>query len=365
MPGVTSNEQIVREDMSNIYLNLDVRKTPVQTRMKRGENLRNVTLYSWPVEKYDGRQVVGVPENKDADSFESNKQKRLYNRSQKFWRQPHVTVEANEVNVAPADFGKMNKEIKNKTREQQRDVETRILADNESRDDDGIIGREIKGMGRVINDGVSVGSSGAALPFSDTQTSIDPEYQTPTAQIYTGYLTTIQGTDVTTISPVGGLTEEVFLDMVSNRFDAVGMTTELAMFCDVALKRHISRYFGKYKANVRGYTTIVRTPDQAVESKSFAQYGVDLLETDFGPIDINLVSFMPRRSDGTFSGRGYLLDMDNIRLRPSGLWMTYRDLEDKGAGPRGLIQSILGWEYGDPRGHCKIDPVGLQQTVGS
>lgn len=362
MPGVTTNEQIVREDMSNIYLNLDVRKTPVQTRMKRGENLRNVTIYSWPVEKFDGRMVEGIPENKDVDAFESNKQKRLYNRSQKFWRRPHVTVEANTVNVAPADFGKMNKEIKNKTREQQRDVETRLLADNNSRDDDGTIGREFMGAGHVVNDGTSVGSFGSALTFDDTQTAIDPEYRTPTAQIYTGYLTSISASDGS-ISPI--LDEEVFLNMVQNRFDAVGMTTELAMFCDSLLKRHISRYFGKYKANVRGYTTVVRTPDQAVESKSFAMYGVDLLETDFGPIDINLVNFMPRRSDGTLSGRGYLFDMDSIRLRPSGLWMTYMDLEDKGAGPRGLIQSILGWEYGDPRGHCKIDPATLQQTVGS
>src|SRR5207237_6699672 len=132
-----------------------------------------------------------------------------------------------------------------------------------------------------------------------------------TAQIYTSYLTSLSAGDGS-VAPV--LDEEAFLNMVQNRFDAVGMTTELAMFCDSLLKRHISKYFGKYKANVRGYTAVVRTPDQAVESKSFAMFGVDLLETDFGPIDINLVNFMPRRSDGTLAARGYLLDMNSIRL---------------------------------------------------
>jgi len=42
--------------------------------------------------------IVGIPENKDADEFETDKQDQLYGRSQKFWRRPHVTVEANTIN---------------------------------------------------------------------------------------------------------------------------------------------------------------------------------------------------------------------------------------------------------------------------
>jgi len=36
--------------------------------------------------------------------------------------------------------------------------------------------------------------------------------------------------------------------------------------------------------------------------------------------------------------------------------LTHKELEDKGGGPRGLIQSILGPQWGDPRGALKVDP---------
>jgi hypothetical protein len=338
---------------------MDERKTVFLSRLRRGEQLKG-PLYSWEIEKYDGREIEGVPENKDADGFETNKQYRLWNRSMKFWRRPHVTVEANQINVAPADFGKYTKEVANKTKEQQRDVETRLMNDAISRDDDGIVGREFFGLGRVINDGVSVGMSGAALPFSDAQTVIPPDFRTPTQQIYVGALTNLHAGDT---SPSVVFGEDQLILMLANRFDNLGQTTELACFCDSLLKRHFSKYFGKYQANVTGGTAIVRTDQEAIAAKRFALFGADLLETDFGPIDINLVSFMPKRSDGTLAGRGYFIDMEAMKIRPSGLWMTHMEIPDGGAGPRGLIQSILGYEYGDPRCHCKVDPATIQTTV--
>src|SRR5437588_6845986 len=105
MPGVMTGDQIVREDISDAFLQSDVRKTPVTARIKKGEELKNM-LFSWTIEKMDGRSVVGIPEGKDADGFEGDKQFKLYNRAQKFWRKPHVTTEVNRINKAPADFGK-------------------------------------------------------------------------------------------------------------------------------------------------------------------------------------------------------------------------------------------------------------------
>src|SRR4030095_4051060 len=110
MTGVTSADQIVREDLSDLFIHLDKRKTVFLSSMKRGENLENVKLFSWALEGYDGRMTQGIPENKDVDEWESDKQEPLYGRSQKFWRRPHVTVEANTINRAPADFGKYQKQ---------------------------------------------------------------------------------------------------------------------------------------------------------------------------------------------------------------------------------------------------------------
>lgn len=362
MPGVTTNDEIVREDISNVYLNIDVRDTPLLNDLRKGESLKNVNLFSWEVEKYtDNYDTVGVPENKDVDAFEGNKQYQLFNRTMKFWGKPHVTTESNDINVTPADFGKMRKEIVNKTVEQKRKIEKRIASDNDSKKDDGVSqGREFMGFGRIINDGTSVGSSGSALTWGDTQTVIDPNFRTPTAQIYVGALTDINGSGE--VTPV--FDDQTFIGMLKSRFDNVGQMNELTCYCDSVLKMHFSQYIsGRYAPNVRGFTSVVRTPQEAISAKEYALYGADVLQTDFGNMQIKLMSFMPRRTDdGTVAGRGYFIDMTRVAVRPSGLWMTYMPLEDKGAGPRGLIQSILGLAYGDPRGHMKVDPNVLQTT---
>src|SRR5215471_18070632 len=190
MTGVLTADQIVREDLSNLFINIDERQTIFTTRLKRGDDLGNVKFFSWPLERYDGRMTQGVPENKDADDFETDKQYQLYGRTQKFWRRPHVTVEVNMVNKAPADFGKYSKQVLKKTEEQKRDIEQRLLADSDSRDDDGVNGREFMGLGRFVNDATSVGVSGSALTFGDSQTAVPTQFRTPTAQINVGNLTT-------------------------------------------------------------------------------------------------------------------------------------------------------------------------------
>lgn len=357
MPGVMTGDQIVREDLSDAFLQSDVRLTPVTSRVKKGEKLKNIELYSWTIEKMDGRQVLGVPEGKDVDAFESDKQYRLYNRPQKFRRTPKVSTEANEINEAPAQFGKYVKQVTKKTKEQQRDVEMRYLDDNDSRPDDGTRGYEFKGLGMVINDQVSVGSSGAALTSTDSQTNIPSTFRTPTAQIYVGNL-------IDSVANGAGplFKPSTLVTMLKSRYDNLGMTTELIMYADSVLKAHISKFFGKYEDNVQGSTVIVRTPQEAIASKEFALYGADIIKTDFGPMMIELMQWAPKLSDGTPSGRGYILNLDQLQLRPSGMWMSHKELEDQGGGPRGYIDSILGHEYGDPRTHCKIDPVAIQAS---
>lgn len=346
MVGVTTADQVVREDLSNLFINIDKRTTPYTSRLKRGGDLENVKLFSWAVENYDGRMTEGIPENKDVDAFESDRQQQLYGRSQKFWRRPHVTVEANSVNRAPADFGKYNKQVVKKTEEQKRDIETRLLSDGDSRDDDGIIGREFMGLGRFVNDATSVGVAGAALTFGDTQTAVPVAYRTPTAQIYVGALTT---TGVLTF------TQETFNTMLQARFDSFGVAPEFSGFVDALLKRHFTK-IEKYQATMANFTVVQQRYNTDYSARNYIDYGADLYETDYGTVDLNLISWAPRTSANALSGRGYFLDMTNMYLRPSGLFLTHQQQEDKGAGPRGLIQSILGPQYGDPRTHLKIDP---------
>lgn len=355
MPQVGTVDEIVFEDLSNLYINLDKRKYPFLTRMTRGERITNSELFSWGTERYeDGRDNVleqGIPEGLDVEVFESDKQHRLYGRPQKFRRSPKVTTESNEVNKTVADFGKYNRQVVKKTEEQKRNIEKRLLSDADSRDEDAIRGREFMGAGRFVNDAISVGSAGAALDFTDTQTAIPPALRTPTAQIYVGNLNAVDGSGNKTLI----FDNDTLHDMLQARWDAIGATNELSGFVDAVLKRHLGKLVG-YQENIVGYTPIQRTMQESIASKNYLMFGADLLETEFGPIDINLVTWMPRTTAGAISGRGYFFDMEHIAMRPSGVYLRHQQLEDKGGGPRGIIQSILGPRWGHPAAHLKIDP---------
>src|SRR5215475_1819729 len=346
MTGVTTPDQVVREDLSDLFINIDERQTVFTSRLKRGEDLGNVKFFSWPLERYDGRMTQGIPENKDADDFETDKQYQLYGRTQKFWRRPHVSREVNSINVAPADFGKYDKQVLKKTEEQKRDIEQRLLSDTDSRDDDSVTGREFMGLGRFVNDATSVGVAGSALTFGDTQTAVPAQFRTPTAQIYVGALTT---------SAVLTFDADTFSAMLQNRYDAFGISSELTGFVDPLLKRHFTK-IERYVKTMTGYTSVSQRYNTDFSSKNFIDYGSDLYESDFGPIDLNMISWAPRTSSGALSGRGYFLDMTFMYLRPSGIFLLHEPQQDKGAGPRGLIQSILAPQWGDPGAHCKVDP---------
>jgi len=338
-----------------MYINLDQRKTPFLSRIKTDEKLENAQLFSWATERYeDGRDnnlVSGIPEGEDVNVFETDVQKRLYGRPQKFRRAPKVTTEANEVNKAAADFGKYVTQVNKKIEEQKRNIEKRLLSDADSQDDNGTTGREFMGVGRFVNDTVSVGSSGAALTFGDAQTAVPATLLTPTAQIYVGNLNSLDASGNETLI----FTEQSFNTMLQSRWDTFGMTSELSGFVDPILKTHLTK-LERYQKNMVGFTPITRTPNEAIAAKNYLLFGADLLETDYGPIDINLVSWMPRTTTGAISGRGYFLDMEHIGMRKSGIWLRHTQLQDEGGGPRGYIQSILGPRWGHPGAHLKIDP---------
>jgi Family of unknown function (DUF5309) len=318
---MTAN-QVVREDLSDALILSDVRNTPFTSRMRKGERLTNM-LFSWTLEDMGARRTDPPPENADVNAFETDQQIRLYNRAQRFWRTPRVSVIAEKVNDTAGNFGKYVSQVKKKTEDQKRDIEYVLLSTQDSNDDTGIVGSRTLGIGQAIN----------ASAGTDTQTIIPAAYRTPAAQIYSSTLTTFD--------------EEDMIDILVNRYNSLGQTTELVLFAGSALKRRISQMFGKYKADVSGYTVVVRTVAEAIDSRKFQGYGISKYEGDFGSFEIVLVPFI---SDQKY---GYLVNMDTVKMRPL-MYADHTRLPYQGGGISGLIDSILGWEFGDPRGHAAI-----------
>jgi len=320
---MTAN-QVVHEDLSDALILADVRNTPFSSRIKKGNRLTNM-LFSWTLTDMNGRKTTPPPENADVTAFESDQQNRVYNRGERFWRTPRVSVIADKVNDSAGNFGKYNEQVKKKIEEQKRDVEFCLLSDQDSNDDNGTVGSRFLGLGRVINDGT--------LAFGDAQTAIPAAYRTPAAQIYTG--------------AIDALDESVFVGIMKSRYDLLGQTTELVLFAGSGLKAHISEFFGKYVPNKANYTVVVRTQAEAIDSRKFAAYGVDVYEGDFGTFEIVLCPFIADQY------RGYGVNMDYVQMRQV-MYCDHTELPYLGGGYSGLIDSILGWEFGDPRGHFKI-----------
>lgn len=343
MPAITAPSQVgVREDLSDAIILADVRNTPLLSRMKKGEKLKNM-LFSWQVDKYGNRRAGGVPDNKDVDAFEDDRRTRLYGRGERFWRTPRVGVIAEKVNEVAGVSSEYNRQVTKKTKEQARDIEAELVSDQESQDDDGVNGAKFRGAGRFVNDAVSVGAGGAALTFTDTPTAIPTDYRTPTNQIYVGSLAAFDETQA--------------LAMMQARYDAQGGSPELSMFAGSALKSQISVNFGKYVPNKSNYTVAVRTIAAAIDAKKFYGYGIDIYEGDFGTFDITLEPFMCTTSSPFVAAprKGYLLAMDQVELRPF-MYCDHTELPYLGGGISGLIDSILGPVWGNPLAHSKVDP---------
>jgi hypothetical protein len=322
--AVMAADQVVHEDLSDELILADVRETPVTSKMRKGEKVKDI-IYSWPVETMGQRRTTPPPENADVGAFESDKEYRLWNRIQEFWRTPRVSKIAEKVTDSAGRWGKYNHQLTKKTKEQKRDIETVVLSAQMAAEDDGHVGARLMGLFGVVNDGT--------IPFTDPQTAIPAGFRTPTAQIYTGALT--------------ALTESIFVDVLKSRFDSLGQTTELCLYAGSSLKRQISETFGRYMPDKPGYTVVVRTQTEAIDSRKYAGYGIDLYEGDFGTFEIVLVQFLPDPKWGIG------LNMEYIRMRPL-MFCDHTYLPFQGGGTSGLIDSILGYEFGDPRGHFAI-----------
>lgn len=339
MPGVMAADQVAHEDLSDALILADDRNVTLLPRLRKGPRMAD-SPFGWGVEAPDPRRTNPVPEGIDSYASEGNSASKLYNRKQKWWREPMVTTEAEELGGRLGTSQKYAGQKAKKIKDQSWDVETVLLSDQDSKEDQFIKdkGEGLMGFGRAINDGVSVGAAGVALTYGDTRTAIPANYRTPTNQIYSDYLVAVDG-----VTPI--FNERALDDMFRFRHDLMGGTAELSLFVGTLLKAHISRTFGRYEQNYTGYTVVTRL----ARSSANLTKGIDVYQGDNGTVDITQCSFMP------FTTRGYGIDMSDVQTRPL-FYLRHSMLPYMGAGLKGLIETIMGYEYGNPLKHIKIDP---------
>src|SRR5215475_932180 len=182
MAAVVSSTTVIHEDLSDELILADVRNTPLSSRMRKGRKLVNMD-FSWPLEALGARQITPPAENADVTTYEGDTESRTYNRAQRFWRQPRVSVIVERIQDTAGGFGDYSHQVTKKVEDQKRDIESVILSAQQSAADSGTVGSKMLGLGMVINDGT--------VAWTDTLTTPPVGYRTPAAQIYGGTLTAL------------------------------------------------------------------------------------------------------------------------------------------------------------------------------
>jgi hypothetical protein len=324
MAGLYETAQIgKREDLADYISNVDVRNTPFTSMVKRGKKLTNKKA-DWQVDAYPDPQRTGVVDGEDATSFEDLSARALLTGiAQKIWRKPFVSDFAENVSD-PAGIGQkreMAEQVRKALVMIKRDWEAICCAsDHECQLDNGSVGNQTRSLGKWIQ-----ATAQSVYP-------VDADYLTPAASI-----------DTTANSSI---TEEVFKTVCKSLYTETGAKMDFDAFVGSTLKGRISS-FGTYESGVQYDKRRIAVKDQTVLSQM-----VDVIDNDFARISIHLSNFIS--TDTAYGAlRGFILDMDGIEVRYNRL-PRVKPLEDKGGGPRCIVDQIAMLVLKNPLGHAKF-----------
>jgi hypothetical protein len=334
MPSLNARNQTGRrEDLSDVIAVVDARQTVVSSMLPKGTEPTN-PLGQWQADDYLEPTTTGVVEDKDRTEFENhNGRVTLQGRIQIVERAPKVSrVAQNVSDVAGVGRKKeMAKAVAKAITVAKRDIECTILSANDSQEDDGTKPYQTRGMFSWCQS-----SAQSDLPVPE-------KCRTPSTSIYS--------------DSWANLTEAAIRDTIlGSIWDETGTMGNFQFVVGRQLKALISGWT-IYSPNVAS-NTVVRTFQH--EDATVLRAAVDCIEGDFGKLELVTSPWLRRDLDMSVaanktiaqrSGIIFDVDMGEIRYneRPN-----YRPFEDKGGGPRGLVEAIFMLVMFNPRGMGKV-----------
>jgi hypothetical protein len=324
MSGLYETAQVgKREDLADYIANVDVKNTPFTSRVKRGKKLTN-KIATWQVDAYPAVRRTGVVDGADATVFENMASRAILTGvAQKIWRTPFVSDFAENVSDV-AGIGQkreMAEQVRKALVMIKRDWEAICCAsDHECQVDDGNDANQTRSLGKWI------------------QATAQAVYPVPTA-----FLTPAASIDTTGNSTV---TEEIFKTVTKSIYLQTGGKMDLAGFVGATLKGKISS-FGTYESGVQYDKRRIAVEDQTVLKQM-----VDVIDNDFATVTVELSNFVG--SDTAYGAlRGFLIDMEGVEVRYNRM-PRVKPLEDKGGGPRCIVDQIAMLVLKNPLGHGKF-----------
>ena len=337
MPATLITSQTgIRQDLSDLIAVVDAKTCPVISMAKKGAEPIN-PLTQWQADAFNAATVpAGVLSNTDVSSsdFVDNAANRvlLSARIQKFREVPSVDDLANTVSEV-AGIGKkkeMARAVSKSLEQMKRSMEAAFCSDQEGVEQSGVTPYKTRGLGKWIQNGAQ-----SDLP-------VNSAYRTPTASINT--------------TVTASLTENNIQDMLQSLYEQTGKSQTYSLVCGPALKRQFTSFTRTQFASTN-VASAIRVLNQKDDNKIVST--VDIFEGDFGTLELIPSLFLAKdatvNAAAVQNGRGYVLDMDMVELRYNRK-PRFQELEDRGGGPRGIVDAICALCVKSPLALGKFAP---------
>jgi len=331
-----TNQTGIRQDLSDLIAVVDAKTCPAISMAKKGAEPIN-PLTQWQADAFNAATVpAGVLSNTDVSSsdFIDNAANRvlLSARIQKFREVPSVDDLAQHVSEV-AGIGKkkeMARAVSKSLEQMKRSMEAAFCSDQEGVEQSGVTPYKTRGLGKWIQNGAQ-----SDLP-------VNSAYRTPTASINT--------------TVTASLTENNIQDMLQSLYEQTGKSQTYSLVCGPALKRQFTSFTRTQFASTN-VASAIRVLNQKDSSKIVSS--VDIFEGDFGTLELIPSLFLAKdatvNAAAVQNGRGYVLDMDMVELRYNRK-PRFQELEDRGGGPRGIVDAICALCVKSPLALGKFAP---------
>jgi hypothetical protein len=288
-------------------------------------------LFSWQMDNFEDDADLAVEDGEDASSFSNASPDRFLASTYmtKFRDTAMVSDLAENVSdVAGLSKGEEAESIMKKLEKMGRSIEAALCGDQEHQAGAAGVPYKTRGLGVWIQSGAQ-----ALLP-------VDANYRTPSTSIST--------------TATANVTTTIVDDLLESSYQQTGKRHHFIGLVGTTLKRQFTTFTARVSgaantfSQIRAYNTNFNGKIDNV---------VDMYNGDFGIIDLHPTLF---NATARFGGsatvqplRGYFLIMEYLELthkrKP-----RVKELEDRGGGPRFLVDSIFGDCVKNPRPFIKI-----------
>lgn len=335
MPGMTEPGQVgKRQDLSSYITNIQRTETPLFTMLPK--DTVSKTTFETQVDDYgDTDDLEGVGSGEDADSFQNESENRgiIENSVMKMWEKPGVDDFAENVNENPAvQEGEYANSVRKGTVRLKFRAEKVLMSELQATKQDGT-GTKYRTC--------SIG--GFLSTSAPTGTQVIPSrFRLPSAHAYT--------------STLAALDEDAIHNILQEIFEQTNGAGNFVMPCGSELKQKVSS-MSIYRPDLSSNTVVRQINNQ---NNGTLEQVVDFLVGDFGRVKLVPVTRMrwvdsagAANASAKRRGSGYILDLNMWGLafkRKPG----HRKLEDKGGGPRGIIDMIWALRCKNPLGNGRV-----------